>query len=64
MDWPIRSLNRPDASLSIGVKGGITGLKSVFNGLVAENRTFQRVMFYTNGNKGMIFFGEQKNNRK
>src|SRR5262249_47551734 len=31
MDWPTRSLNRPDASLSIGVKGGITGLKGVLN---------------------------------
>jgi hypothetical protein len=62
MDWAARSIGRPDADLAIAVKGGVIGLKNLFDRFLSEGRTFKRVMFETEGGAGAIFFGEEKGN--
>jgi len=62
MDWLSRSAGRLDADLAIAVKGGIKGLKKLFDQFLAEGKTFKRVMFETHGYPGMIFFGDEKGN--
>ncbi len=62
MSWLGRSMPRFDANANIAVKGGIMGLKKVFDQLLSQRKTFKRVVFDTHGNNGTIFFGDDKGN--
>src|SRR5688572_16128271 len=50
--------SRP-ADLTIGVSGGIKGLRSELDNLVASGKTFDRCVFHTHGNKGLIAFNHE-----
>ena len=62
VSWLGRSMPRFDANANIAVKGGIMGLKKVFDQLLSQRKTFKRVVFDTHGNKGTIFFGDDRGN--
>ena len=64
MNWLAQSSPRLNADLSVGVKGGVIGLKNLFDRLLGEGKTFKRVVFETHGGPGAIFFGDQKGNRQ
>jgi hypothetical protein len=63
VNWASTTHGRRGA-YNVGVSGGITGLKGELDKLVADGKTFERVMFYTHGNVGAIFFGDERNNRQ
>ncbi|MGH6928215.1 MAG: hypothetical protein ACREEV_07855 [Dongiaceae bacterium] len=46
---------------SVGVEGGMAGLCPALDRLVAQRLTFDRCVFTTHGNKGMIFFADSHN---
>jgi hypothetical protein len=62
MNWFAQSAPRIGADLSVGVKGGVIGLKNLFDRFVGEGKTFKRAVFETHGQPGGIVFGEEKNN--
>ena len=53
----LRSMSRRDADVEIRVKGGIRGFVDEMDDLLTKGFTFQRAVFTTHGNSGVIFFG-------
>ena len=57
VNWASTTHGRRGA-FNVEVSGGIKGLKNQLDKLVSDRKTFERVMFYTHGNTGKIFFGD------